>query len=219
VALVLAALRSRRRAVLLAAAGAATLVGIVPWRLWTTWHDTPTTFPASGALDRLQNLEPARVPISTLELLHQLFEPTVWLLLVPLALCAVLVAIVSSHPPDTHIAVTALAVLVTVGLIAALALPGHSFEWRSVYWALFVPAVVAGCVFVGTAIRRGGTAAYTMLSLWAMFAAFVATYTFTPFDFAWHLGTSASRVVLPIGLLAVGFLPLVLRRAFVESEE
>lgn len=218
VALVLAARRSRRRAVLLTAAGAATLAGILPWRLWTAWHDTPTTFPASGLVDRLQNLEPARVPISTLGLLHQLFEPSVWLLLVPLALCAVLVAVVIACPRQSLAAGTATAVLVTVGLVAALALPGHSFEWRSVHWALFIPAVLAGCVIAATAIRRGGTAAYTMLSLCMMFAAFVVIYTFTPFDFAWHLGTSASRVVLPIGLLAAAFMPLVLGRAFAESE-
>ena len=44
----------------------------------------------------------------------------------------------------------------------------------------------------------------------------VGIYVFTPYDFAWHIGTSASRVVVPVGLFAAAFVPLVLGQALGE---
>jgi hypothetical protein len=52
-----------------------------------------------------------------------------------------------------------------------------------------------------------------------MFAALVAIYLFTPYDFAWHLGTSTSRVVVPIGLFAATFAPIVLAPALRSSSD
>ena len=57
---------------------------------------------------------------------------------------------------------------------------------------------------------QGGATAYVASSVAAMFAALVGIYLFTPYDFAWHLGTSTSRVVLPLGLFAAAFAPIAL---------
>jgi hypothetical protein len=104
-----------------------------------------------------------------------------------------------------------------VGVAAALAIPAYSYPWRPAYWLLFLPAFLAGGVFVGGIARGGGSAAYVAVSLSAMFAALVAIYVFTPYDFAWHLGTSSSRVVLPLGLFAAAFVPIVLSRSFADG--
>ena len=92
-------------------------------------------------------------------------------------------------------------------------IPPSSFEWRSEYWLLFLPAVFGGVVFVVAAGRIGRAAAFVAISVGGMFAALVAIYVFTPYDFAWQLGTSTSRVVVPLGLLAAAFAPIVLSRA------
>ena len=68
-------------------------------------------------------------------------------------------------------------------------------------------------MFVVAAGRIGRAAAFVAISVGGMFAALVAIYVFTPYDFAWQLGTSTSRVVLPLGLLAAAFAPIVLSRA------
>ena len=214
VALGLALRHSRRRAVLLVGAGAVTLVGFVPWRLWTILTDAPTAYTAGSIVDSMKALEPSRVPISSLLLLRQLFDPEVWLLLVPLVLCAVVVAGVGVRRDRVRLAVAAsAALLLVVGMATALVIPPRSFEWRSEYWLLFLPAVLGGVVFVVAAGRIGRAAAFVAISVGGMFAALVAIYLFTPYDFAWHLGTSTSRVVLPLGLLAAAFAPIVLSRA------
>ena len=213
-ALVLALRYSRRRALLLAAAGAATLIGLVPWRLWTILSDAPPTYAAGSIVDNVQAVEPSRVPIAALLLLRQLFAPDVWLLLVPIALCVVVVAAAGWRRDPRSVAVVggAAAVLLVVGITAAFVLPPSSYAWRGVYWLLFLPAVLAGGVFVVASARAGGPAAYVAGSVGGIFAALVAVYLFTPYEFAWHLGTSSSRVVLPLGLLAASFAPIVLSR-------
>jgi hypothetical protein len=214
VALVLALRHSRRRALLLAAAGAVTLVGLVPWRLWTTLTDAPAAYSAGSIVDTLQAVEPSRVPISSLLLLRQLFDPEVWLVLVPLALCALVVVGVGVRRDRRAftVAVSA-ALLLVVGITTALVIPPRSYPWRAEYWLLFLPGVLAGGVFVGVTARVGRSAAYVACALGGMFAALVAVYLFTPYDFAWQLGTSTSRVVLPLGLFAAAFVPIVLARA------
>lgn len=214
VALVLALRHSRRRGLLLAGAGAVTLVGLVPWRLWTILSDAPATYAAGSIVDSVKAVEPSRVPISALLLLRQLFDPQVWLVLVPLALCAVVVAGLGLRRDRRALVVAvSAALLLVVGIAAALVLPAFSYQWRTAYWLLFVPGVLAGGVFVGGIARGGGSAAYVASSVGGMFAALVAIYVFTPYDFAWHLGTSSSRVVLPLGLFAAAFAPIVLSRA------
>lgn len=214
VALALALRHSRRRALLLAGAGAVTLVGLVPWRLWTILGDVPATYAAGSIVDNVLAIEPSRVPITALLLLRQLFDPNVWLVLVPLALCAVLVAGLGFRRDRLALAVAASAtLLLVVGLVAAFVIPAYSYQWRSVYWLLFLPGVLAGGVFVGGIGRGGGSPAYVAASVGGMFAALVAFYLFTPYDFAWHLGTSTSRVVLPLGLFLAVFTPIVLSRA------
>jgi hypothetical protein len=217
-AIALAATRGapRRAAALGAASAAALLIGLVPWRIWTMTHDIPATYPTRSVIDTVRSVEPARIPISSLELLHQLFIPSGWLVLVPLVLCALLATVSARRPPPASLAVAATSILVIVGLVSALALPGHSFEWRSLYWLLFVPGVIVGCVLVVGAVQTGGVAAYSALSLSALFVMLVGIYVFTPYDFAWHIGTSASRVVVPIGLLAAALVPLVLCQALAE---
>jgi hypothetical protein len=219
IALVLALRHSRRRGLLLAAAGgAAALVGIVPWRLWTILNDAPVTYAAGAIVDSAKALEPSRLPISALLLLRQLFDPDVWLVLVPLALCALAVAGLGPRRDRRALAVAVSAgLLLVVGVAAALAIPAYSYPWRPAYWLLFLPAFLAGGVFVGGIARGGGSAAYVAVSLSAMFAALVAIYVFTPYDFAWHLGTSSSRVVLPLGLFAAAFVPIVLSRSFADG--
>jgi len=214
VALGLALRHSRRRAVLLVGAGAVTLVGFVPWRLWTILTDAPTAYTTGSIVESMKALEPSRVPISSLLLLRQLFDPEVWLLLVPLVLCAVVVAGVGVRRDRVRLAVVAsAALLLAVGMATALVIPPRSFEWRREYWLLFLPAVLGGVVFVLAAGRIGRAAAFVAISVGGMFAALVAIYLFTPYDFAWQLGTSTSRVVLPLGLLGAAFAPIVLSRA------
>ena len=205
---------SRRRALLLAAAGAVTLVGLVPWRIWTVLTGAPTAYAASSVVDSVKSLEPNRVPISSLLLLRQLFDPEAWLLLVPLALCALLVAglgVQRDRGPVSLAAATV--VLLVAGIATALVIPPRSYEWRSEYWLLFLPAVVAGGAFIVGTARISRATAFVAISVGGMFAALVAIYLFTPYDFAWHLGTSTSRVVLPLGLLTAAFAPIVLAAA------
>lgn len=220
VAIALALRQSARLGLLLAlAAGCAALVGLVPWRLWAVLSDAPVAYPAGSVVDSVIGVQPSRVPIAALLLLRQLLDPTVWLVLVPLALCAVAAAVLATRPGRGSLGFAGVtAVLVLVGLTTALVIPAYSFEWRSVYWLLFLPGAFAGAAFVGAAIRGGGSAAYVATSMGAMFAALVGVYLFTPYDFAWHLGTSTSRVVVPLGLFAAAFAPILLARG-VEGGE
>jgi hypothetical protein len=75
-----------------------------------------------------------------------------------------------------------------------------------------VPSAFAAAALIVGIQRIGGAAAFVSTSVGALFAALIAIYLFTPYDFAWHLGTSTSRVVLPLGLLLATFVPIVLSR-------
>jgi hypothetical protein len=214
VAFVLALRRSRRRALgLVAAGGIAAAIALLPWRLWTAWHDVPQAYAAGEVADTLGSPEASRVPIATLLLLRQLFDPQVWLLLVPLALIALAVAAVAARRSrDGVLVALSTCVLVLTAIAAALVLPPASFGWRTAYWLLFLPAAAAGAGLLVGSKRVGGATAYVAAVTAALFCALVLVYLFTPYDFAWHLGTSAGRVVVPLGLLLVSFAPIVLDR-------
>jgi hypothetical protein len=213
VAFLLALRQSRRRAVLLAGAAAVALVGLVPWRVWAMLAEAPSTYPTSSIVDNVIEVEPNRVPIASLLLLRQLFDPEVWLVLVPLALLAVVGAALGVQRRRLPAVVGSAAVLVVIGIAAAFVIPPSSYPWRTGYWLLLLPATLAGGVFVLASARVGRDAAYVGCAVGGMFAALVVIYLFTPYDFAWHLGTSSSRVVLPLGLFAAAFAPIVLARA------
>jgi len=203
--------QSRRSALLLAGAGAVTLIGFIPWRLWTMLTGAPTAYSASSLVDTVEAVDPSRVPIASLLLLRQLFDPAVWLLLVPLALCALAVGALALR--RDRVVPLSTAVFLVVALVTALVIPPRSYEWQHQYWLLFVPAVLAGSVLVVAIPRRTRTAGFVVTSVGSLFGALVAFYLFTPYDFAWHLGTSTSRVVTPLALLAAAFAPIVLARA------
>ncbi len=211
VAVWLALRQSRRSALLLAGAGAVTLIGFIPWRLWTMLTDAPTAYAAGTLVETVQDLEPNRVPIASLLLLRQLFDPAVWLLLVPLALCALAVAALALR--RDRVVPISTALFLVVALVTALVIPPRSYEWQDQYWLLFLPAVLAGAVLVVAMPRRSRAAGFVTTSIGGLFAALVAIYLFTPYDFAWQLGTSTSRVVTPLALLAAAFAPIVLARA------
>ena len=203
--------QSRRSALLLAGAGAVALTGFIPWRLWTMLTDAPTAYSASSVVDTVEALEPDRVPIASLLLLRQLFDPEVWLLLVPLALCALAVAALAVR--RDRLVPLSTAVFLAVALVTALLIPPYSYGWQDQYWLLFLPAVLAGGALVVAMPGRSRAAGFVTTSVAGLFAALVAIYLFTPYDFAWHLGTSTSRVVTPLALLSAAFAPIVLARA------
>lgn len=205
--LLLAVRRSRRLTWPILGAGAAALVGIVPWKLWTAFEGVPATYSPGGVLDSILSLDRARVPISSLLLVRQLADPAVWLLLVPLGLCALALA---SGPGRRRLLAAAVSLLLATVLATALILPAHSYPWRNAYWLLLVAGAVGGGVVLVEALRHGDTVAFVASSLAATFAALVGIYLVTPYGFAWQLGTSSSRIVLPLGLLAGAFTPLLL---------
>jgi hypothetical protein len=213
VALAIALRQSRRDALLLGMAGAVTLVGLVPWRLWAIVVDAPATYSAGAASDNLVSIEPSRVPIAALLLVRQLFDPQLWLVLVPVAICAFVVASAVSQRHRAPAIAGAAALFVAIGFATAFLLPASSYEWRTAYWLLFLPVVVAGSATVVWFAREGGAAAFAGASVGGMLAALVGIYLFTPYDFAWHLGTSSSRVVVPPALFAAVFAPIVLAGA------
>jgi hypothetical protein len=73
--------------------------------------------------------------------------------------------------------------------------------------------VLTGGALVVAMPGRSRAAGFVTTSVAGLFAALVAIYLFTPYDFAWHLGTSTSRVVTPLALLSAAFAPIVLARA------
>ncbi len=92
--IVLGALRSRRDALPPLAAGAAAFaLGVVPWRLWLRAHEVENQASVgrvSDVGDLASNI--GRVPRSVGDLLVELLDPRRWLLLVPLAAVAVVLA-------------------------------------------------------------------------------------------------------------------------------
>ena len=149
---------SRARALATAgAAGAAVLVAVVPWRVWTHVHDVPINFPEGNAFSpSFLAAHVGRIPHTVQVLARDLLDPTAWLLLVPVALAAVLLALRLSARKDE-----AALVLGTFGL---------------------------------------------------SFAGLVWTYWSTPFDLDWHLGTSATRVIIAPALFCASFAPILLTR-------
>ena len=86
------AVTERRRLVPLGVAGAVALVGLVPWSLWAAHHG-PTgvvDVTAAGARERLGELD--RVPLAVRELGVALVDPSAWLVLLPVAVAAALLA-------------------------------------------------------------------------------------------------------------------------------
>ena len=85
---------SRRRAALTAAVGLVALVGVLPWRLWMAAHDVHQYHSIAQGLhpetlwSRLD-----RIPTAVWALLREMLDPSSWLLLVPIALAAAVLAI------------------------------------------------------------------------------------------------------------------------------
>lgn len=91
--IVLASLASRRQAALAGAVAMVSLVGIVPWRLWMWHHGIAQYHSVGGSLDaRLLLSRADRLPIALTRFVRELLDPTSWLLLVPLALAAAVLA-------------------------------------------------------------------------------------------------------------------------------
>jgi hypothetical protein len=76
--------RAWRSTLLTAVAGAVSLVGLVPWRLWAGAHRLTNDYAGSSlSLSRL-----GRVPTAAVRLATEAFDPTSWLALLPLVLLA-----------------------------------------------------------------------------------------------------------------------------------
>jgi bacteriorhodopsin len=150
----------------------------------------------------------------------QLLSPRAWILLVPLSLfAATALARVSIRSRRARLASVACGVFVVVGLATSLKIPGPSFPfpWRSIDWLLFLPILVAGLAFAGVVLRLGDLSAWVVATATAMIATFIAVYVVTPYPFAWHLGTSSSRVVIGPAMFLAALAPLVLERSATRS--
>ena len=82
--------KDRRAIVRIAAAGAVAIAAIVPWRIFLAMRDLPGGGPEAGGTGLISNIDRAwpsfRLAISTL------FDFHIWLIVVPLFICAVAVA-------------------------------------------------------------------------------------------------------------------------------
>jgi hypothetical protein len=93
VLLVLVARRSLERAAITMLAGVIALAGLVPWRIWLAANETPSLYALDNAFSpRFLAEHVDRLPTAAGRVAQELLDPTSWLLLVPLALAAALVA-------------------------------------------------------------------------------------------------------------------------------
>jgi len=89
---VVVALRSRRDAISTVVCGAAALgVGIVPWRVWLVEHDVSNQASA-GRLSSATLGHAGRIPHAAGYLVVKLLDPAAWILLVPFAALATVLA-------------------------------------------------------------------------------------------------------------------------------
>jgi hypothetical protein len=200
--IVYVARRSRRQMWLTVAAGAVATVGIVPWRIWVSIHHLPASYSV------------------ILVVLGELFSPRAWLLLMPLSLLSVAVlARTGLQYRRGPLLAAVTAVLLVVGIVNSLAIPGPSFPypWRSSDSILLVLLLVAGALFVMTVTQARGPAAWALGTAAAMTGSFITVYVVTPHPFQWLLGTSSSRVILGPALLLAALVPLLLERAAVNA--
>lgn len=86
---------SRRASLAAGAAGAvAVAVALVPWRLWLAVHDVPLQASPGRALDLgFMAQHASRAPTAAADVLARFVDPTAWLLVVPVAAAATLVAL------------------------------------------------------------------------------------------------------------------------------
>jgi hypothetical protein len=90
---VLVALDSRRGGLPTLGALVVTSLGVIPWRIWMWRHGVEPYQSAGVALQPGVLLDRAdRLPVTLGRLLRELFDPTSWLLLVPVSLVSALVA-------------------------------------------------------------------------------------------------------------------------------
>jgi hypothetical protein len=77
--------------------------------------------------------------------------------------------------------------------------------WIGTTLLLAIVVAICGAVFLRNARRRLeiGSDGWLWIVLAAHLLALTFTYLITPYDLAWHLGTSVRRVLLPVVLLAV----------------
>jgi hypothetical protein len=114
--------RAWRSTAVTVAAGVASLVGFLPWRLWARAHHLTDYY--AGSSPSLAHL--GRIPIAAGRLLKESFDPTSWLALLPLALVAAALAWVYGGARRGPLLVGALVVLSFAELVF-------------VYWATALP--------------------------------------------------------------------------------
>jgi hypothetical protein len=207
--------RSRRRAVMTAAAGAVALLGIVPWRIWVAFHDIPATYSVREALQGPGWHDASRGPISTLVVLGQFFSPRAWLLLAPFSILAIAVLARSRAAARGETLVIAAGAAAAVGIAVTYAVPNASFPfpWRWYDSLVFVAVLVAVSFFAFVALKARSVATWALVAGGLMLLTFVIVYVVTPYPFAWHLGTSSARVVIAPELFLAAVIPLMLERA------
>jgi hypothetical protein len=138
---------SRREAGAAAVAAVASLVGIVPWRLWAAANDVPAQVDWHTFDGRFLTDNAGRLPTVVWRLARDVADPRAWLLLLPLGLACAAVAAVFARSRGGVVLALGVPALALLGLV-----------W--IYWS-------------------------------------------TPYDLAWHLGTSSDRVVIgPVVFLA-----------------
>jgi hypothetical protein len=121
---------SRRRAALTAAVGLVGLMGVVPWRLWMAAHDVHQYHSIAHGLDpetlwsRLD-----RIPTAVWALLREMLDPSSWLLLVPVAVAAAVLAIAARERRASVLALGT-ALLIVCALTAVYWLTELPFEFH-----------------------------------------------------------------------------------------
>lgn len=146
----LVARRSLRLGALTAGAGLAALVGIAPWYAWRRAHDIPgvVAFRRGVSPDVLSD-QADRVPTAVGTLAVELFDPTSWLLLVPLALAATALVLRYGRRRDGAILTLGVLVLAFVGLVWTYWAGEYPLDW---HLSVSSDRVVVGPVFFAAAL-------------------------------------------------------------------
>jgi hypothetical protein len=161
VLVLLIASSSRRRAALTAAVGLVALVGVVPWRLWMAAHDVEQYHSIAKGLDAetlWSRLD--RVPTAAWALVREMLDPSSWLLLVPLALAAAVLAIAARERHARGLALgTGFVIICALTAIYWLTALPFEFHVESASRVVVAPVLLLAAltpVLLGAAIDRRG---------------------------------------------------------------